>query len=99
MLHVVAADEHEAAPSVDRCRVDHCEAGLASARRGIAEPLTAEPAHQPRGQPDQAEHHDDGDREAKTVSLAEYVEHHSSLRPRGVASPSESSEWLTPTAI
>ncbi len=72
MLDIVAADEDQAPASVDRRRIDHREPRLASARCGIAQPLAAEAAHQPQGQRQQAEHHDEGEQHLETIlSLAE----------------------------
>jgi hypothetical protein len=64
MLHVVAADQHEAPAPIDRRGIDDREPRLATAGRGIAEPLAAEPAHEPGDHPDQDEHHDEGNDEA-----------------------------------
>ena len=64
MLDVVAADQDQPAASVDGRGVDHREAGLAAARRGRAQPLGAEAAHQEGGAADQGEHDDEREEES-----------------------------------
>jgi hypothetical protein len=101
MLHIVAANKDETAPAVDRCLVDHGEPRLTAARCAAAEPSAAEPAQQPERQREQDEHHDHEDKDLEAaLSFAEQgFQHHSSLRPRGVACRSGSPEWLTPLAM
>src|SRR5262249_20076605 len=66
----------------------------------IAEPLTAKPAQTPEERRQQAENDDEAnDQFDRYGPIAEQGVHHSSLRPRGLACPSEFSEWLTPAAI
>ena len=101
MLHIVAADEHEAAAVVDRRLIDHGKPRLAAARRRTAQPSAAEPAQQPEREREQAQHHHQEQQNFRTgLSFAEQgIQDHSSLRPRGVACRSGSPEWLTPLAI
>ena len=100
MLHIVAADEHEAAAVVDRRLIDHGKPRLAATRRRTAKPSAAEPAQQPEGEHEQAQHHHQEQQNFRTgLSFAEQgIQDHSSLRPRGVACRSGSPEWLTPLA-
>jgi len=101
MLHIVAADEHQATAVVDRGLVDQGKARLPAARRRTAEPPATEPPQQPVRHGQQAEHHDQKQQDFRTgLSFAEQgIQDHSSLRPRGVAFRSGSPEWLTPLAI
>ena len=101
MLHIVAADEHEAAAVVDRRLIDHGKPRLATTRRRTAQPSAAEPAQQPEREREQAQHHHQEQQNFRTgLSFAEQgIQDHSSLRPRGVACRSGSPEWLTPLAI
>src|SRR5262249_31909725 len=101
MFHVVAANKDETTPAVDRCLVDHGEPRLTAARCAAAEPSAAEPSQQPERQPDQDEHHhhEQKGHEAALSFAEQGVQHHSSLRPRGVACRSGSPEWLTPLAM
>jgi hypothetical protein len=62
MLDVVAADDDELAPSVDRRGIDHRKPRLAVARAGL-KTRDAEPADQPGGRTDQPKHDDKGDDE------------------------------------
>ena len=64
MFDIVAADQHQAPASVDCGRIDHGEARLAAAR-GAPRRLGAEAAHQPGGQADQCQHHQEGDEESR----------------------------------
>src|SRR5262249_36209750 len=59
----------------------------------------AEPAQPPEERREERDHDDAGEHQLDRQPVAKEVEHHSSLRPRGMACLSESPEWLTPTAI
>jgi hypothetical protein len=98
MLYIVTTDQNEPAAPVNRCRIDDRKPRLAPAGSGIGQPLAAEPAHEPQGQRQEAEHHNKGEQHLESIlSLAEQgVEHHSSLCPQGMAPRSELPEWLTP---
>jgi hypothetical protein len=72
MFHIIAADEDEAPPSIDGCRIDHRKPGLPTACGCTSDPVTAEPPHEPQRQGQEAEHHDEGEQHLEGVlSLAE----------------------------
>ena len=64
MLDIVAPDQHEAAASVDRRRVDHRKARLAAFLRTTADTRPTEAANEPEGQADEAKHDHERDDEA-----------------------------------
>src|SRR5262249_29706517 len=97
MLHIVAANEDETPPAVDRCLVDDGQSQLASAHGVAAEPPTAEPAQQPERQREQAEHHDHEHNDFEVaLSFAEQGVHHSSPYLTCAAPQWGSPEWLMP---
>ena len=65
MLDVVAADQHQPPASVDGGRIDHRQPRLTSTRRAAAQTVSAEAAHQPGGKPDQREHDQECNEEAR----------------------------------
>ena len=72
MLHIVAANEDEAAPAVDRGLVDDGKPRLAPARGSAAEPPAAEPAQQPEGQRQHDQHDNQDEQDFETgLSFAE----------------------------
>jgi hypothetical protein len=71
MLDVVAADQHQLSPSIHICRIDDGQTGLASAGAAAAQPLAAEPAHEPQGQRQNPENHYEREQNFERVSLAE----------------------------
>ena len=80
MLHIIASNEDETPPAVDRCLIDDGEPRLASARGAAAEPSAAEPAHEPERQRQQGQHDDYEEKDLETgLSFTEYrIQHHSS---------------------
>src|SRR5436190_8026803 len=64
MLDVVAPDQHEAAPPVDRRSVNYRESWLTAALRAVADSRAAEAANEPEGQADKSEHDHERDDEA-----------------------------------
>ena len=66
MLDVITPDEDEAAAAVDRGAFDHGEPRRASTRSGGSQPVAAEAAHHIGGEPDKAEHDDEGDDEPQS---------------------------------
>jgi hypothetical protein len=72
MFHVVAANEDEAAPSVDGGGIDDRQTRLAAAGRGIAQSITTEPAQPPEEGGQQADDHDKAEHQLDGVlTLAE----------------------------
>ncbi|AHY52869.1 hypothetical protein M2189_006192 [Bradyrhizobium japonicum] len=65
MLDIVAPDQHQAAPAIDRGGVDHGKPGHPAALGVGTEPAGGESANQPCGDADQRqnddERHDEGD--------------------------------------
>ena len=105
MLDIVAADQDEPAASVDRCRVDHGEPRLASARRAAPSRSAPKRRTSQAAAPISAEHDDEGDEEVHRSGIS------TPKRVSNIAPPcapgaaprldpeTESPEWLTPAAI
>ena len=64
MLDIIAPDQHQAAPAIDRGGVDHGKPRLAPALRGGADAGRTETANEPEGQSDEGEYDDERNDEA-----------------------------------
>jgi hypothetical protein len=107
VLDIVATDQDQPTPAVDGGCVDDGKPRLAPARGGGAQVSGAEAPHQPCGQSDQAEHHDEGEQESEAIlPFAEQEIQHMLLPApeggwafRSGCSQREQPGWLTPAAI
>src|SRR5262249_52371636 len=88
MLDVVAANQDEAAASVDRSRIDHGQARLTpAAGRGAAAPRAAEPAIREGGKRDEAKNDDEREDELRGHRhIAEHTVKHE-IAPSDTKSP------------
>jgi hypothetical protein len=84
MLDVVAADQHQPAPTVDRGRVNDGQPGLSPACGCDAEIRSAEAPYEPCEYSEQAQHHDEGEHESQAIlPIAEYEIHLLLPAPKG----------------
>ena len=77
MFDVIAADQHQAAATIDCGCVDDGKARLTATRIGAAQTVSAEAAHQPGGEADQGENDRERDEEfrGQRQCIAEQIEH------------------------
>jgi hypothetical protein len=96
VLGIVTSDEKKAASAVDGCGLNNGEPRLAAPRGRIIQAFAREPAHQPKGQRQEAKYHNEAKQHFHRTIAKQGVHRSSLLLARASSVSFGLPEWLTP---